>query len=139
MIIYLRRYESTSDGAFGELIVGNNIYQTVEKPWLNNEPFESCIPVGTYDLKKFKRPNGDNVYMLLNDRDGVTPFKEPHTKRYTILIHAGNSEKDVVGCIAPGMYRKGDYVTDSRKACGEIFDQLDRHENNKIYIEFKAR
>ena len=46
----LTRFTSTDHGTFGKLYVGDKTFFTVEKPWLNNTPFKSCIPSGEYKL-----------------------------------------------------------------------------------------
>ena len=70
--------------------------------------FESCIPDGTYRLKKHTRPNGDKVVALINPRLGVWYQKWERPEpwgRYLVLIHSGNYVTDVVGCVAPGLTR----------------------------------
>ena len=64
---------------------------TIERPWLNNEPFVSCIPAGKYQFKAYNSPKFPHVWEILNVEG-----------RDKILIHAGNSKEDVVGCIAVG-------------------------------------
>ena len=107
----LVRHESTSQGTFGIMTFGDLVLHTIERPWLNNRPFESCIPPDTYQLNYFDRPNGDRVFALTGGT--VSLYENPAFKRYTVLIHKGNYMKDVVGCIAPGQSRVGDMVTNS--------------------------
>lgn len=66
---------------------------TIERPWLHNERYVSCIPEGQYRLRKrwFHR-GGYNTYEIV-DVPG----------RSAILIHHGNTSDDVMGCIALGM------------------------------------
>lgn len=90
----LIRYSTSEMGTFGRLYDNNDIFfcYTLEKEWLNNIKSKSCIPVGTYELKH--RPyyrGGYNALEVLN-----VPNREH------ILIHAGNTEDDVIGCIAVG-------------------------------------
>ena len=130
----LTRYESTSSGTFGVLKLGHSTLHTIERPWLNNKPFESCIPPGEYSLVPFTRPNGDNVYALVGG--SVSLDKTDGYKRYLILIHSGNYMTDVVGCIAPGMSRDGNMVTQSKKAMGKIMALLSGIEPHTLTIEF---
>ena len=88
MNLSLERYGSTPMGTFGELIVGDFKFYTVERQWLENKPFVSCIPSGDYDLKPFTRKNGDEVFALVNDE--ITYYREPGCTRYSILIHKDN-------------------------------------------------
>jgi len=82
---------------------------------------DSCVPNGEYQLIPFKRPkNGIIVPMLINHDLGVYAFEDevPATGgRFLILMHPGNTIKDIVGCIASGMYKVHNYsVNDSRDA-----------------------
>ena len=89
----------------GVLVWGQFKLYTVERPWLDNKPFESCIPTGTYDLEWITRPSGKPAIQVM-DVPGRTH----------ILLHPGNDVQDVVGCIAPGMLPYQDGVYQSRKA-----------------------
>ena len=69
------------------------IAKTLERPWLDNEPFKSCIPPGCYDVspretKKFGK------HFTFNDSQTAP--------RYAILIHSGNRACDTEGCILVG-------------------------------------
>ena len=44
--------------------------------------------------------------------------------RYLILIHAGNTHKDVIGCIAPGLEKVGAGVGSSRAAMKKIMEYI---------------
>ena len=84
----------------GEVIL--NVGYGVEQPWRNNRPFISCIPAGEYELHRFKRKNGDDALVFINEEMGVTEWKESHSKRYTCLIHIANWPHNVKGCLGPG-------------------------------------
>lgn len=70
---------------------------SLELPDRGNRKDCSCIPEGTYPLKKITRPNGDPAF-LIEDVPG----------RSEILIHKGNfaagKKIDSQGCILPGLY-----------------------------------
>ena len=88
---------------------------TVEPPWLDNAVNVSCVPDGEYNMIRHDSPKfGENVWML-----------EDVPGRSYILIHAGNTAKDVTGCIAlgEGLRTGADGVTSSRKALS-AFDKL---------------
>ena len=89
------------------------IFYTIERPWLNNKPFESCIPVGEYSLKWKESPKFGMCYEVENV-DGRTH----------ILIHAANFPTDVVGCIGLGTGLMGDRiaVSSSRDAMKKFHD-----------------
>lgn len=46
----LRSY--LKDRTVGQLQVGNQGFDTLERPWLDNKPNVSCIPEGTYIVRR---------------------------------------------------------------------------------------
>ncbi len=92
----LTRFAYTPMGTFGELILGGDlngtVLYTVEKPWRDNQPRESCIPTGKY-LCKPRR-------FFRKDYPAIEITEVPD--RSHILFHIGNRERDVEGCIAVG-------------------------------------
>lgn len=90
----------------GRLFVGDHLLWTVEDPWNDNKPFDSCVPDGVYDLVPHHSPKHPDTWALVNPDLDIyrLPDDRPNGKgRFAILIHAGNWETDVEGCIAPGM------------------------------------
>ncbi len=74
---------------------------TIERPWLQNKPFVSCVPEGDYKVIRDTRPNRGPTFCLINHNLDVYRYPE-YRKRDSILIHVGNWVKDIEGCIAPG-------------------------------------
>lgn len=133
----------------GIIPFGNENIYTVERPWICEDPedtrgglpFKSCIPEGTYEIRRFKRSNGDIVWSLENDSLGVFVRKGDRlydTDRYACLIHSANRADQVVGCIAPGLgalNRSGGYsVSYSREAMAA----LEYHLSGITHLEIKA-
>lgn len=93
----LERYDGNGQRTRGLLHLPRAVLHTLELPWKGNAPRISCIPSGIYECvphgwepnatTKFKR-----VYRLL----GTGP-------RSGILIHSGNTVKDIEGCILVGV------------------------------------
>jgi len=72
--IILQRFESTDQGTFGMIRVGNDNFVTGELPWRENSKNMSCIPPGLYTCKmtissRFKK----FLYSVIgvNNRDGI--------------------------------------------------------------------
>jgi hypothetical protein len=126
--VQLERFAYTPFGTFGRLYIPEYQCFTVERPWLNNEPKESCIPVGVYKmLLSFYNRGGYPAYELL-DIPG----------RSLIKIHVGNTMDDLLGCIAPGkalgfIERKW-AVTSSKKAFKEFMMAMDGSETSTLKI-----
>ncbi len=91
----------------GVLSVIEREFYTIEKPWRNNEKFKSCIPEGTYECVSYTSDKFPDVWEI----------KEV-PGRSDILIHDGNFEQDVEGCIAVGLLISKTYqmVINSDKA-----------------------
>ena len=107
MIATLERYKLTEECAMGVLVIGEELFYTIERPWLDNKSFVSCIPEGEYRCVRYSSPRFPNTFEVT---------KVPG--RSYILIHAGNYAHDVEGCIAIGLGRdvEADMVTHSQKA-----------------------
>lgn len=105
MNLILTRTENTQDGVFGRLAIGNEgdapthvgnlVLHTMEDDWKNNQPNESCIPAGTYVLRRRWSPKHK---LELFGIEGVPG-------RHDIEIHIANTEEDVLGCIGIGLRR----------------------------------
>lgn len=99
----LHRTERTADGTFGTLEVpGTLTVHTMEDDWRDNAPRESCIPAGTYTMRR-------TIY----HKTGVETFEVVGVPgRSRILIHPANTEEDVEGCIGVGLRRGRLWVAD---------------------------
>jgi len=75
----------------GAIVINGETFCTLERPWLNNKPFMSCIPPGEYEVRWHKSPSKGECWKL----HGVP-------NRSEILIHVGNSVDDTEGCILVG-------------------------------------
>lgn len=134
--ILLLRDKMSDDGSFGTIVtpfftVTGNPWacQTLELPWLDNEPCFSCIPEGVYPCIWYMSRNFGGVYLVQNV-DG----------RSGILTHSGNlagnrklgRKSHSLGCILLGKYRAffkevGQMgVALSKPTCNEFFQKMNR-------------
>ena len=91
-VVKVVRVVENKDGTFGVLIHGATpIGVTLELPWRDNRPFESCIPAGKYICKRTSTPHHGEVFEVQDVPD-----------RSAILIHKGNLTQDTAGCILVG-------------------------------------
>ena len=114
-MITLTRFAYGPQATLGRLRVKDRVFYTVERPWLGNRPFESCIPEGVYSCEPYTSPRFPNVWEL-----------QEVPGRSKILIHAGNYASDVEGCIAvgTGLAPGGWWVMQSRRALQDLRDML---------------
>lgn len=88
----LRRVAATDYATYGVLCRdGVPFAVTLERPWLDNAPRESCIPAGVYVCKRVQSPKFGNTFEVTNVRG-----------RSNILFHKGNVAEDSLGCILVG-------------------------------------
>jgi Family of unknown function (DUF5675) len=93
----LWRNAETVFGVFGYLDLFNEDedfvarFCTAEDDWLHNAPSVSCIPSGSYLCRRGHFPKNGEKFQVMDVPN-----------RSTILIHAGNTEEDVMGCIMLG-------------------------------------
>ena len=88
----------------GRLNYGEFQCWTLELPWRDNRRNVSCVPVGTYNARKYDSPKHGNVILL----DDVP-------ERTWIEIHAAKYVSQLLGCIAVGESFKfidGDEIPD---------------------------
>lgn len=89
----LVRVAQHDNSTFGVLLCANRpMFVTLEDLWRNNERMVSCIPAGTYTVKRHFSP-----------KFGVCFKVEDVPGRSDILIHAGNTHNDTHGCILLGL------------------------------------
>ena len=96
--LILERNKSTLHSTTGRLMLldnKNNLIvqlKTLERPWIFNERKVSCIPTGTYLVKRHVSPKFGQC-LKVQDVKG----------RSDILIHSGNVVNDTLGCILVGL------------------------------------
>lgn len=90
----LTRFAYLPTGTLGRLNTDEGQVQiyTLERAWLGNQRFVSCIPEGEYELAPFNGKRWKGVFELVN-----VPG------RSAILIHPANQPAELAGCIAPGI------------------------------------
>lgn len=91
--ITLKRLCFNDDGTYGVFIEDKIPFMNVlEESWRDNAKGISCIPEGTYTVKRYSSPKHPDSWQVMN-----VP-----TRDY-ILIHTGNTEADIEGCLLLGM------------------------------------
>lgn len=120
MLMLKRIYLATA--VHGELTLnGKHIAYTIELPWRDNKRRISCIPEGTYVLRKRYSEKFKWHFVLLDIPN-----------RSCILIHPANdAQKELQGCIAPVTQITGEGKgTESRKAMQKLMDVLETYRRN---------
>ena len=124
-----------SAGTFGVLkLNGRAFCVTLERPWLNNKPFVSCIPCGCYLMSRVKSDKYGWTYEVL-DVEGRT----------LIRFHWGNWYTDSKGCVLVGQsyakissskYPDGKRgISNSKNTFYEFIKQLHDDEMCKLIIQ----
>jgi hypothetical protein len=141
MIELIRDYKSTS-GTHGTFALDGQTWQSLEPPDMGNRPYESCIPLGDYDLVPFKSSKYGDCFIMVNPDLMVfeTEFDEnrpPEGRFKCLFVHRGNEIENFVGCV--GASHKYDEKRDrlessTRKACETVNAAVAREGSLKLRI-----
>lgn len=92
-------------GRFSELLVQGRVFYGVERPWRDNRPYESCVPLGEYKLvwaptttQVPPQFDGHTWYMV----GDTVSLRKSDKRRWGCAWHVGNFDLNVEGCLAPG-------------------------------------
>lgn len=121
------------NGTNGSLFINDKfVCYTIELPWKENEPRNSCIPEGCYAIQKRSSPKFGQHFLITNVPN-----------RSLILIHPANHAKtELQGCIAPVTKLTGEGRGElSRKAFTNFItlvnEKLDR--DQKVSLRIKSK
>ena len=127
--ITLKRVAMADTGTFGVLIDGGVPFAvTLERPWTDNRPHQSCIPEGGYQCRRVASPKFGETFEV----EGVPG-------RSHILFHRGNTADETEGCILVGE-RFGALggraaALGSREGMGELMARLKGAEAFRLEVE----
>lgn len=125
--IYLDRYEITEHSTRSRLVgaLPDDLYG-IEKPWRENQAFESCIPEGVYTLFPHHSPRFKTCFIIVGGT--VTMEEHEDAARFACLFHAANWARQVQGCVGIGLAAtdsaEGPMVTSSRAAMSKLIAEL---------------
>lgn len=106
--------------------VGYTPLNVIERAWIGvqhprpdeghklwSKPFQSCVPLGEYELVLRDSPAHGKRWHFVNEERGIYLEKsdcpdlddegEPVNTRYSCMFHPANYWRDVVGCAGMGM------------------------------------
>ena len=132
-MVLLERFSPEVNQTIGNLYLLNDrggmidSWFSLELPWLNNQKYISCIPIGDY-----------TAYKHVSPKFGPCLWIKEVNGRSEVLIHPANYHTQLLGCIAIGKdlkhinTGKDIDVAQSRKAMAELLNQI---EGNEIHIK----
>lgn len=128
---YLSRYEGTPEHTRGILQVAGGGFecQTIEPPWKNNRPFESCIPAGNYICLPYTGDRWGPVYAMIG---GVVGLDKEKDTRWACLIHPANYAHQLEGCIALGN------KTGQKNGHAAVWNSKDTLSSLKNFLQYKS-
>ncbi len=130
--IVIERYSHGEEQTIGSLFIvskfGHILFKcdTLELPWKDNKKKISCIPTGTYTVKKrFSEKYKNHLHIT-----GVT-------NRSYILIHSGNFNTHTLGCVLVGelAYINDDDIVDVGNSKKTLKNLLKHIKTETITIE----
>ena len=122
--------------------LNNEAFHYLEPPWIENQPFISCIPPGAYAgilMPSRKFPKDSPVYFLVGGtvvRNKADMAVGRATRYACIAGHSANWHQQLQGCGAfgmtsrrnhagkPGLNQRSHYVGSSRNALRAVKDVL---------------
>ncbi len=124
-MVVIERFCYGPMGTFGRVSYQDFHSYSVERPWENNQPFISCIPLGVYKLQLGTYYGGDGPGGK-RDYPAYKILSVPN--RTHIKIHVANIMDDLFGCIAfgtvLGFLDKRWAVLNSRRALAGFMDEM---------------
>jgi len=119
-------YGKPDEGTFGVLTMDDFMCYTVERPWLDNAPFVSCIPLGVYQAEWHQSLKFGPCMIIYGGT--VSKYYDPVYPRSSILIHPANWSNQLEGCIGLGdavaIMDGRSAVTNSRKTVTNFLNRI---------------
>ena len=129
-VVVWRNFNKDDVGTFGVVTVNDRVCCfSLENHWQDNQRNISCIPNGTYFVKRDN--TGRHRYWKI--------LEVPN--RDNIEIHSGNLVEDTLGCVLFGSYIgyiNGERCVKRSKDALEVFDSMLSKNCNEFKIEFKT-
>lgn len=142
-MIYITRfadYGYPDEGTFGILTFGDFRCYTVERPWADNQPWVSCIPVGEYSLEMHDSPKFGMTPIIYGNT--VSKYPSSIHARSSILIHPANVSNELSGCIglgdSMGVMNDKHAVFNSRNTVNFFKNLLNNMETYTVIIQWRA-
>ena len=118
--------------SLGTLLINGATIQTLERPWIASLGSPggckgvSCVPAGLYRLVRHDTEAHPRSFALENEDLGVYHYDIPAGKsgRTACLIHVANVVSELRGCVALGMARSGNSISQSRMAVDRFYNAL---------------
>lgn len=143
MTIVVTRDDRSQSGTHGTFELGGKSWHSLEREDLGNKPFESCVPLGTYDLVPFTSPKYGQCFIMVNQDLNVYAYEHspgrPESGRYLCLfVHRGNYSRNFVGCMGAShdFLDESDMLASSTtKACEEVVELV--HQEGSYRLEIR--
>lgn len=111
LTLHLEREPSDTQTGGILTMSSGRVLQSLECPWKNNKPFESCIPDGAYRIDPWQSPTHGECYII----SGGTVGKTEGIRTYC-LFHAATKVSQLQGCVALASSWNGQNLRDSGAA-----------------------
>ena len=119
--LYINRYSSSERGTQSNVVYETNKWHGLERPWLDNLPYESCIPSGVYSLLPWTSPKYGEVYIFVGGEVGIN---DGDGSRFACLIHPANYTRQLQGCLCLGKKKSDYYESEKSSAVWSSKDAL---------------
>lgn len=96
---------------------------------------QTAIPYGKYLVKMTMSNRFKKMMPLIYNKTDYSVQDSKGIKWLGVRIHAGNTDKDTDGCLLIGKSFSKDFVGNSRKACNELYELIEKAEKENEIIE----
>jgi len=129
-LLRISSHTEVTQGVLIDNTTGLPFCVTLEEPWKNNAQNISCIPEGNYLCTPQENSKGQDVFSV-HDVSG----------RSFIQIHAGNTVKDIEGCILLGAFYTEleglPAIASSKKTMQRFIDEVKNESFNLTITRWK--
>ncbi len=125
MITITRTYLDDATTGIMEFYNSDIKLVTIERPWLNNQNFVSCIPEGRYTVQPYNSPKHAEVWQIMNVEN-----------RQNCLFHSANFVRQLEGCVAPGL--SAGYLLDNGINTRAVVQSVDAIQKMKEIIGYPS-
>lgn len=140
-LLRLIRYNHHSSATVGDLIFPcGTVLKSLELPWLDNQNYVSCIPIGIYQVKKRMSPVVKRTSKGKYE-EGFEICNVPN--RTFVMFHIGNFPRNSDGCVltgeTEGFHDGAPAVWNSGVAFDRFMELMEKHKITHISIENETK
>ena len=126
MLTLIRAKKDTIDttGTIGKIHLEDKTLISMEQPWNDNIPYQSCVPPGMYELIPWESTRYSSCFVIVNEKlnvffSKVSPNRPENGRFKCIFFHRGSYVRNFKGCSGLGETYKPEFdmITNTTQTC----------------------